>query len=538
MILQKRNFRLSISLAFSLFILQFGMQKNIKAQGIASVLMGEKLIQPAIAMHGYPNDAGAMKDGKLFFTNQFFNEIKLNLYDPESKEWKQSAIKPDYKGNYGYIVKVFSTGEKLWALNKVSYASPLKQVLYAVEINLEDLRLTDNMIELATISNAPEINLSPKGVVPKSFKEIRDAIRCNFAISYSDGNQKIAVANLKKMNADASPEIFVVKVFDKDFNVVSENEVNSALPRTEVEFGALQVDTSGYAHLILEKYTDINLLNMMMYFGFPKGAENPVKTIITFSGNMPARSNIYFQKDGIAFRRLPVAHRQGYPTYVLRLNKNIPYIAGLYSNMANQLVEPMGYFILKINPTAKANGLKFISFDAENMKFFKENTSYWTIRDLEFFDNGGFLLHFTQIADEKQDQYSYLNENLFKNHNVFIVAGADNKYKNIAILPTKSASVLNPVIVKINQGFYAFFNDHSDNDYLVFSDKFANCDAENMSAQYLAINPDATFKRSSIADLSGNLFYNICGNAEGKKVKMLVKSKENEVYRFATVTVR
>jgi hypothetical protein len=524
-----RKFIVSVGLVAATSLLSYSQLKTFKTGNFD---------QKPLGVEGYPDCAGILKNGTRFFTNQQNGDVKINIHNPGKNTKVVNSIKATKAGNFGFIVKVITTGDRIIALDKISNAG--RQTLYAMEIDQETGNIKNDNILVGSIANAPEAKLSSGGFAGKPYKSFKDIIRGNFVISQSNNLAYTAILFPKNYNASGN-DIHTLKLFDKNFNTVFETDIDPGFGKNELEFGAIEVDNSGNCHVLFEKtLEDKSNMEKLLYFNV-KADGSLSKSQIGFSTNAPARSNVFYQKEDVAFRRLKVANELGSPAYVLKLDPNgNPVVAGLYSNMQGEYIQPVGYFIAKPTTASKNAMPKFVGFNGGISSFVTKQKGYWNVTDLKFFDNGDMLISFTQAGDDAAVGMNFGNREDFGSYLLAMtINGVDLKMKNYNMLPYNTSQLPNPYIGMAGDKAYLFLNDCSQNNMITDMNGSPKvCEPNNKVMQYISIDQTGKLTRNILPDWQNSVVKMMYGNLQNYTCHFLIKDINSDTYSFGTVALK
>lgn len=484
---------------------------------------------------------GALGDKVFYVCTGFLNNGYLHyMINDENKTNGKVVIKADMKNVQGYLAGVFPLGENLYAIVKLS--TPTKQQLYALRIDLETNSVDkSNPILLGEIAGAPQMLLNSKGdVVGKPVKNNRDFLRANFGFAVSDNQQYAAVAYIKNFNGEK--EVYRVSIFDTSFSKLADHDVDDGFLRVANEFGALKVDSKGNAHFVVERYNpEDGFFQKLHYIQLPPNDSAKVlKTSIAFSGNIPARSNIFYQKENLLFPRTKLTKNNGYPSYVLRFDREgNPLIAGTYSGVNGEYFIPQGYFLSRVKPGAKSSSVKFYSFDKTGQDFVNLLPTFWAFRDIAFSPKGdiGFVLSYSTVS--AKEHYREVNKMPFKSALLVGTALADGKVKNTVGIPLYSQAFPRTQLVATDSRIVGFFNDGEQNDGMTWNESPAAVKLDELVTCYFTSEYKSNFKRGIYAQINPTRFVGLLDKTpdENNSVKLVCFNALKEVFAFYKVQI-
>lgn len=472
-----------------------------------------------------------------FLNNGFLHYF---IYD-ENKTSGRVVIKADMKNTQGYLSGVYPLGGKLFAIVKLS--TPTKQQLYALRVDIETNTVDKNEpILLGEIAGAPQMLLNSKGqVIGKPVKNNRDYMRANFGFAVSENQQFAAVAYIKNFNGEK--EIYRVTVFDTAFAKLADHDVEDGFLRAANEYGTLKVDNKGHAHFVVERYNpEDGFFQKLHYIKLPPNDSAKVlKTSISFSGNIPARSNIFYQKEGLLFPRTKLTAKNGYPCYVLRFDpKGDPVIAGTFSGVNGEYFIPQGYFLSRVKPGAKSSTVKFYSFDKTGQEYVNLLPTFWAFRDIVFAEGGeiGFVMSYSTV--EAKNHYREVNKTPFKSALLVGTALADGKVKTTQAIPLYSQAFPRVQIVATGNRFVGFFNDGEQNDGMTWNEAPSPLKLEDLVTCHFTTEFKGGFKRGIYAQINPTRFIGLFSRTpdENNNISLVTYNNFKEAFVFYRLQIQ
>jgi len=477
------------------------------------------------------------KNGNIFYvcTGHLNNGVFHYFIDDENKTSGRINIKADINNVQGYLAGVFPLGDFLYAIIKTS--TPTKQQLHAIKIDLETNSLDKaNRVLLGEVAGAPQMLLNSKGeLVGKPVKNNRDFLRANFGFNVSKNNKYAAVAYIKNFNGEK--EIYKVSIFDTAFNKVAEHDVDDGFLRAANEYGSLKIDNNGYAQFVVERYNpDDGFFEKLHYFKLPPNdSEKVLKTSIAFSGNIPARSNIFYQKEGLLFPRTKITKGNGYPAYFLRFDeKEEPIIAGLYSGVNGEYFIPQGYFLSRVKPGAKSSPVKFYGFDKTGQEYVNLLPTFWTFRDIIFSKKGEIAFAATYSSVTAKKHYKEVNKLAFKSAILVGTALSDGKIKLTQAIPLFSQAFPKIQLVSASNKVIGFFNDGEQNDGMTWNEVPTPAELDDLVTCHFSTEFKSSFKRGIYAQINPGRFIGLIDSVPDDKNSIILLNYNNlkEVFVF------
>lgn len=484
---------------------------------------------------------GMLGDRVYYVCTGFLNNGYLHyMINDENKTNGKVTIKADMKNTQGYLAGVYPLGDNLYAIVKLS--TPTKQQLYALRIDLETNSVDKgNPILLGEIAGAPQMLLNAKGdVVGKPVKNNRDFLRANFGFAVSENQQFAAVSYIKNFNGEK--EVYRVTIFDTSFSKLADHDVDDGFLRAANEFGALKVDNKGNAHFVVERYNpEDGFFQKLHYIQLPPNDSAKVlKTSIAFSGNIPARSNIFYQKENLLFPRTKLTKNNGYPSYVLRFDRDgNPVIAGTHSGVNGEYFIPQGYFLSRVKPGAKSSSVKFYSFDKTGQDFVNLLPTFWAFRDIAFSPKGeiGFVLSYSTVS--AKEHYREVNKVPFKSALLVGTALADGKVKNTMGIPLYSQAFPRIQLVASDNRIVGFFNDGEQNDGMTWNESPAPIKLDELVTCYFTAEYKSNFKRGIYTQINPTRFIGLLDKMpdETNSVRLVCYNALKEVFAFYKIQI-
>ncbi|MCX7769284.1 MAG: hypothetical protein N2110_09740 [Flavobacteriales bacterium] len=470
----------------------------------------------------------------------FLNNGFLHYYNYETKTNGRIPIKADWRNTQGYLAGVYPVGDTLYALVKIS--TPTKQQLFAFRIDLETSSLDKSSpLLLGEIAGAPQMLLDKKGrLVGKPVKNARDFIRANFGFSVSPNKKFAAVSYIKNFNGEK--EVYRISIYDSSFNKIADHDVDDGFLRAANEYGTLKVDDQGHAHFVVERYNpEDGFFQKLHYIVLPPNdTEKVLKTSITFSGNIPARSNIFYQKEGLLFPRTKITKGNGFPCYVLRFDHSgQPIVAGAFSGVNGEYFIPQGYFLCKVKPSAKSSQVKFYSFDKTAQDYVNLLPTFWTFRDITFSKDGelGFVLSYSTV--EAPDHYREVNKRPFKSALLIGTALANGKVKSTQAIPLYSQAFPRVQLLTAGKKIIGFFNDGEQNDGMTWNEAAEPVKYDDLITCHFKIDFTGNFKRGIPPGINPSRFVGLLSNelSEERTLQVVVFNQQKENFEFYKLQV-